>query len=102
MSKILSIAWYKVLPPKYGGQKGIILFTKYLAELHEVVFLCSKNNEATEKMPFEIRTELPISKSQFLNPFCWRKITRIANEIHPSHIILEHPYHGIGGWLARK
>ncbi len=102
MSKILSIAWYKVLPPKYGGQKGIALFTKYLSAFHDIVFLCSKNNEQAMDMPFEINTELPDSKSQFLNPFCWRKIIRITKNVQPSYIIIEHPYHGIAGYLAAK
>ena len=90
MSKILSIAWYKVLPPKYGGQKGIALFTKYLSQFYDIVFLCSKNNEQVIDMPFEIKTELPDSRSQFLNPFCWRKIITTAKKVQPSFIIIEH------------
>jgi len=101
MSKILSIAWYKILPAKYGGQKGIVLFTKYLAQFHQVLLLCSNNNQA-EDLPFKIRPELPNSKSQFLNPFCWRKISKVAKEFQPSYIILEHPYHGIAGYFACK
>jgi len=102
MSKILSISWYKVLPPKFGGQKGIALFTKYLSQLHEVIFLCSKNNENTANISFKMKAELPVSKSQFLNPFCWRKITRVAKEFRPGYIIIEHPYHGIAGYRAHK
>jgi len=101
MSKILSVVWYKILPAKYGGQKGIALFTKYLAQCHEVVLLCSKNNRAKD-LPFKIRPELPISKSQFLNPFCWRKISKVSKEFQPAYIIVEHPYHGIAGWMARN
>jgi glycosyltransferase involved in cell wall biosynthesis len=102
MSRILSISWYKVLPPKYGGQKGIALFTKYLSQIHQVVLLCSKNNELSTDMPFQIKAELPNSRSQFLNPFCWRKIVRIASEFQPGYIIVEHPYHGIAGYRACK
>jgi hypothetical protein len=65
MSKILSVVWYKVFPAKYGGQKGIVLFTQYLAQFHEVVLLCSKNNLA-EDLPFKIRPEL--SKLQITIP----------------------------------
>src|SRR5437868_1727006 len=101
MSRILSISWYKVLPPKYGGQKGIALFTKYLSKFHEILFLCSKNNEVGG-MPFKIEPKLPVSKSQFLDPFCWRKIVKIAKEFQPAYIILEHPYHGIAATLAKK
>jgi glycosyltransferase involved in cell wall biosynthesis len=102
MSKILSIAWYRVLPAKYGGQKGIALFTKHLSKFHQVVLLCSKNNQATNDLPFKIRAELPGSKSQFLNPFCWRRISKLTKEFQPSFIILEHPYHGIAGYFARR
>jgi len=102
MSRILSISWYKVLPPKYGGQKDIALFTKYLSQIHQVVLLCSKNNERAIDMPFETRAELSNSRSQFLNPFCWRKISASAKWFQPSTIILEHPYHGIAGWFAAK
>jgi len=97
MNKILSVVWYKVLPSRYGGQKGIVLFTKYLASLHKVVFLCSKNNEPDASMPFEVKAELPVIKSQFANPFCWKKIIGVARKIQPSFIIVEHPYHGIAG-----
>lgn len=41
MSKILSIVWYKVLPPVFGGQKGIAGFNKHLAKHHPLVCLCS-------------------------------------------------------------
>ena len=102
MSKILSITWYKILPPKSGGQKGIALFTKYLSLWHKLVLLCSTNNEQTDEMPFETRAELPVSKSQFLDPFCWRKILATAEEIKPDFILLEHPYHGIAVVKACK
>ena len=101
MSKILSIAWYNILPPKFGGQKGIALFTKHLARFHDIVMLCSKNNQPSHQ-PFEVRAELPVSKTQFLNPFSWRKITTIAQEVNPAFIVIEHPYHGIAGRRASR
>lgn len=102
MAKVLSIAWYKVLPPKYGGQKGIACFNEYLGRKTSLTCLCSKNNESTRSLSYTLLPGLPVSKWQFLNPFTWRKIMRVAKKEKPTHIILEHPYHAIAGWLAKK
>lgn len=102
MMRILSIAWYKVLPPRFGGQKGITLFTKYLSKCIPLVLLCSKNNESSDDLPFQVLPLLPIGKSQFINPFCWYKIMRTAERNDATHLLLEHPYHGIGGYLTKK
>jgi polysaccharide biosynthesis protein PslH len=102
LKKILSIVWYKVLPPDFGGQKGIALFNKYLSNHIPLVCLCSDNNEATAAIPYKLIPELPTGKGQFLDPWCWQKITRIAKQEKPSHIILEHPYHAIAAWKAKK
>jgi polysaccharide biosynthesis protein PslH len=102
MEKTLSVVWYKILPAKYGGQKGIALFNKYLSREIELVCLCSKNNEQPRDLSYKLIPELPISKTQFLNPFCWYKIIRTVKKEKIAHFILEHPYHGIGGWLAKK
>jgi polysaccharide biosynthesis protein PslH len=102
MEKILSVVWYKVLPAKYGGQKGIALFNKYLSREIELVCLCSKNNEEPGELNYKLIPDLPLSKTQFLNPFCWYKIISTVKKEKITHLILEHPYHGIAGWLAKK
>jgi glycosyltransferase involved in cell wall biosynthesis len=102
MEKILSVVWYKVLPAKYGGQKGIALFNKYLAREVELVCLCSKNNEQTSEVNYKLIPELPVSKTQFLNPFCWYRIISTVKKEKITHVVLEHPYHGIAGWLAKR
>ncbi len=102
MEKILSVVWYKVLPAKYGGQKGIALFNKYLAREAELVCLCSKNNEPGGKVNYKLIPGLPVSKTQFINSFCWHKIISTVKKEKITHLILEHPYHGIAGWLAKK
>jgi polysaccharide biosynthesis protein PslH len=102
MEKILSVVWYKILPAKYGGQKGIALFNKYLSKEIELVCLCSKNNEQTSEVNYKLIPELPVSKTQFLNPFCWYKIISTVKKEKITHLILEHPYHGIAGWFAKK
>lgn len=102
MTKIVSIGWYKVLPPKFGGQKGIALFNKYLSRFYPVIFLCSRDNEVIRDNPYRVSPKLPINKTQFLNPFCWRKIIKFLRESSATHLILEHPYHGIAGYFAKK
>jgi polysaccharide biosynthesis protein PslH len=102
MEKTLSVVWYKVLPAKYGGQKGIALFNKYLSREIELFCLCSKNNEEPGELNYKLIPDLPLSKTQFLNPFCWYKIISTIKKEKITHLILEHPYHGIAGWLAKK
>lgn len=100
--KILSIVWYKVLPPNYGGQKGIAHFNKYLGRKLQLACLCSHNNSCDEKLSYKIIPELPVSKWQFLNPMVWRKILRIAKAEQPTHILLEHPYHALAALRVKR
>lgn len=102
MNKILSIVWYKVLPAQYGGQKGITLFNKYLGKEISLTCLCSKENQTEEQLTYKLISKLPKSKTQFLNPKIWVSIIRYAKKEKATHIIIEHPYHGIAGWFAKK
>jgi polysaccharide biosynthesis protein PslH len=102
MQKILSIVWYKVLPPVYGGQKGIADFNSALSEYAELTCLCSKNNKPDETVPYKILPKLPVNKWQFINPFVWRKIIATAGKEKVSVILLEHPYHAIAAFLCKK
>jgi polysaccharide biosynthesis protein PslH len=100
--KILSIVWYKVLPPKFGGQKGIAHFNQFLSIQHPLVCLCSANNEPTDDLSYTVLPELPVSKWQFILPSCWKKIKTVALRQQVTHIILEHPYHGIAAVKAAR
>jgi polysaccharide biosynthesis protein PslH len=93
--KILSIVWYKVLPAKFGGQKGIAHFNDQLAKHFPLTCLCSSNNEIPAGINYKVLPELPESKWQFFLPSCWRKIKSTAISEKTTHIILEHPYHAI-------
>jgi polysaccharide biosynthesis protein PslH len=99
--RILSVVWYKVLPPLFGGQKGVALFNEYLGRLAPLTCLCSKNN-GLQNTSYMIEASLPVGKSQFFNPRCWRKIFRSAKRIRATHIILEFPYYGMAGLLCQK
>ena len=102
MDKILSIVWYKVLPPVFGGQKGIAGFNHQVSQHHELVCLCSKDNQPAGDPGYRILPELPVGKFQFINPAIWSKIDSVAKKERPSFIIIEHPYHGKAGQMARK
>ena len=100
--KIISIVWYKVLPPKFGGQKGIACFNQELAKHHPLVCLCSSNNEPADDLLYKVIPGLPVSKWQFILPSCWKKIRDIVAQEKATHIILEHPYHGLAAVKACK
>ncbi len=102
MIRILSIVWYKILPARYGGQKGIALFNKHLSTHFPLVCLCSHNNKPANDLSYKLLPQLPVNKFQFVNPFCWIKIIRTVKKEKVSHIILEHPYHGIAGFFAKN
>jgi polysaccharide biosynthesis protein PslH len=99
--RILSVVWYKVLPPFFGGQKGVACFNEYLGRLAPLACLCSKNNTVIPAS-YHIDATLPVSKSQFVNPFCWRKIFLAAKRQKATHLILEFPYYGLAGVICKK
>ncbi|MCW3073837.1 MAG: glycosyltransferase family 4 protein [Flaviaesturariibacter sp.] len=100
--KLISVVWFKVLPAKFGGQKGTALFNKYLAERFELSCLCSSNNEKDASANYKLINKLPISKWQFIDPFCWKAILQSAKKEGANALILEYPYHGIAAVLAKS
>jgi polysaccharide biosynthesis protein PslH len=102
MQKILSLVWFKIYPPHFGGQKGIALFNRELSRYFEVDCLCSKNNEVIADAGCNILPELPVEKSQFINPFAWIRIQKQTIRKNYSYLILEFPYYGFVGWGLKK
>jgi len=98
--KVVSLIWYKVLPPLFGGQKGIAHFNRHLAEHCELTCLCSADNFGDE--PYRVLPQLPTGRKHVLNPFYWAKVSRTVKNEKAQFIILEHPYHGIAAWLAAR
>src|SRR6185503_10311754 len=97
MNNFLSIVWYRVLPPEYGGQKGIAHFNYYLGRKVMLTCLCSRNNTVAEELSYKLVNTLPASRLQFWNPFVRNRILSLIRRQHFSHIIIEHPWHG---WLG--
>jgi polysaccharide biosynthesis protein PslH len=102
MQKILSLVWFKIYPPHFGGQKGIALFNRELSRYFEVDCLCSENNEVVADAGCHIIPELPTAKSQFINPFAWIRIQKQTIRKNYSWIILEFPYYGFAGWGLKR
>ncbi len=100
--KILDIVWYKFLPARFGGQKGIEGFLTALTDSCEVVVLCSKNNTPTGAEPYKVLPLLPTSKLQFINAVNWRLIRKICVEEKITHIFVEHPYYHWGVRYANR
>lgn len=100
--KILSIVWFKVLPAKFGGQKGIANFNQQLSRLQPLVCICSADNEPVANIPYKVLPVLPTGKKQLLLPSAWKKIRQAAIQEKATHIILEHPYHGMAAVRTAK
>src|SRR5947199_4477906 len=101
MKEIVSIAWFKIFPPKYGGQKGIAIFTRYLSDYFSIGCICSKDNEPGEES-FEIAPTLATGKKQFLFPATYWKIYKYIKNTHCKVVLLEHTYYGIAGILLKR
>lgn len=102
MFRVLSIVWYKVFPPHFGGQKGIAGFNAELAKSVQLTCLCAVSNAPSPELNYKIINQLPGHKRQFLSSRVWTQIKNTAIEEKITHIILEHPYHGIAGVKVRK
>lgn len=100
--KILSIVWYKVLPPRFGGQKGIASFNNQLSRFFPLICLCSNNNEPPDTPAYKTILKLPVSKWQFIDPNNWWTIRKVMREENITHVIVEHPYYGLAAYTACK
>ena len=99
---IVSIVWFKIFPAHFGGQKGIALFTKYLADHFRIDCLCSDDNELTDE-DYPVYPLLPKGKKQFLLASTYKAISKFLRESECKYILLEHCYYGIAGvYLKRK
>jgi glycosyltransferase involved in cell wall biosynthesis len=98
MNNFLSIVWYRVLPPLYGGQKGIAHFNYYLGKKVALTCLCSGNNSPAHDLPYKVLNNLPVSRLQFWDPSVRKEILALIRLQSFTHIIIEHPYHA---WLGK-
>jgi hypothetical protein len=98
---ILSIVWFKIFPARFGGQKGIALFTSYLSMHFKIICLCSNDNDvATEN--FQIRPELSPGKKQFFQFSTYNTILQLIKQSQCRYLLLEHCYYGLAGVFLKR
>jgi glycosyltransferase involved in cell wall biosynthesis len=98
---ILSLVWYKVLPARFGGQKGIADFNLHLSEWHRITCLCSSDNEAGQ-VPYTVLPVLPVGRGQVLSPWVWLRVLTEIRRRRCTHMVVEHCYHGVTALLAKR
>ncbi len=101
MARILSVVWYRILPARFGGQKGIAEFNEALSRHHALYCLCASNNDPAAAS-YTVMPDLPASRRQVANPVNWFRIIRRAQTLNATHILLEHCYYGVAGILAKQ
>lgn len=98
---ILSLVWYKVLPARFGGQKGIADFNLHLSEWHRIACLCSRDNEAGQ-VPYTVLPLLPVGRWQVFSPRVWLRVLREIRGRRCTHLVVEHCYHAVTALLAKR
>lgn len=100
-SRVLSVVWYRVLPARFGGQKGIAEFNTFLSEHIPLTCLCSSDNDP-EHAIYPVLNDLPIGKWQVINPLNWWTVLSVIRKTGATQLIIEHCYYGIAGMLAKQ
>lgn len=98
---ILSLVWYKVLPARFGGQKGIADFNLHLSERHNLICLCARDNEAGQ-VPYTVLPVLPTGRWQVFSPRVWLRVLRELRHRRCRLMVVEHCYHGVTALLAKR
>jgi glycosyltransferase involved in cell wall biosynthesis len=97
----MSLVWYKVLPPVFGGQKGVAYFNEALGNVANLVCVCSKNNTPEAARSYKVYNWLPVSKSQIVHPIVLYKLIRFVRHHSITHVIVEHTFHAFAALLLR-
>jgi len=101
-TRVVSIIPYKILPAQLGGEKGIALFNKYLAEKILLTGIATRNNDVSQATNYDLRNVLSNGKSKYANPLLYFKVRQIIRETYATHLLIEHPYFGWLAWLIRQ
>ena len=80
-----------------GGQKGIALFNRYLAQHVPLSCVTTKNNDPGAEITYEVLNLLSNNKLRYINLFYFFSIRKIISNKKITHLIIEHPYYG---WLG--
>lgn len=94
---IISIVSYPFLPAKFGGQKGIALFYKYISKEIDIVSVTTQKNDEKQAEGYKIMNILSNSSQRYINVFYFFTLRKIIKQYNSKCVLLEHPYYG---WLA--
>lgn len=89
---ILSLAPYKVLPPKTGGHLGIVLIHEYLGRLCTDHLACTVDNEPKQQYSFQLHPVFPADPKRYIPYNNYNTLLGIARKYHVSAIYCDHPY----------
>jgi len=84
-----------------GGQKGIASFYGAFSKQLPVSLISVKGNATPENLNAEFLPVLSNSKTRYFNPFVFFTLKKIIAERQSTHLIIEHPYFGWLGILAK-
>lgn len=101
MATVLSIIPYKVFPAKSGGQKNIVLFNEQFCRHQKLVALTVQSNHPANANGYLLINSLSDGPSRYINPLYLLKVIRLARQHRATHLMLEHPYYGWLGVLAK-
>lgn len=99
VNRILSVVWYRILPARFGGQRGIAEFNAHLSAYIPLSCLCSGDNDPGSAT-YPVLNHLPIGKGQVVNPLNWFKILKWVRRTGATHLITEHCYYAPAGWIC--
>jgi glycosyltransferase involved in cell wall biosynthesis len=100
MANVLSVTTYKILPAKFGGQKGIALFNEYLSKHHNFFCFTIKDNLPSEAS-YRVFNKMGTGKLRYINPFNFFPLRKLIRAHKISHVIIEHPYLGWMGCMLQ-
>lgn len=89
---ILSIAPYRLLPPKSGGQLGIVLPHHYLGQLCPDHVVSTVDNDEQHNYAFQLHRIFPTSPKRYLPYYQYKELLGFAKMFDATGIYCEHPY----------
>lgn len=95
--RVLTLAPYKFLPAKLGGQKNIALFYKFFSALIPTMVVGVRENDTRGVKEYEVLNILQNGKMRYANPLYFFTLKKIIKEKKITHLVVEHPYYG---WLC--
>jgi glycosyltransferase involved in cell wall biosynthesis len=84
-----------------GGQKGIASFYRFFSRHLPVTLISTNDNEIPENFHGDFQPILSKSKWRYVNLFFLFKLGKLIKAKKATHLILEHPYLGWLGILAK-